>query len=110
MAFVQESRWKDQKTSILKGYKLCYADLDGKRSGVGVLVANYILKKMLEVRRCNERIMLVRMVVGEELISIISAYGPQVGLDEEVKQEFWDNLGDLIDTIPANEKGFIGEV
>ncbi|XP_057517882.1 uncharacterized protein LOC130798805 [Amaranthus tricolor] len=28
-------------------------------------------------------IMLVRIVVGEEIISIVSAYGPQVGLDED---------------------------
>ena len=44
-------------------------------------------------------IMLVRIVVGEEVISFISAYGPQVKLDKEVKCVFWENLGDLIDTI-----------
>ena len=43
--------------------------------------------------------MLVRIVVGEEIISIDSAYGPQVGLDEQVKYEFWDNLGDLMRAI-----------
>ena len=48
--------------------------------------------------------MLVWIVVGEEVISIISAYEPQVGLDEEVKREFWDNLCDLINTISADEK------
>ncbi|XP_057529779.1 uncharacterized protein LOC130808318 [Amaranthus tricolor] len=51
--------------------------------------------------------MLVRIVVGKEFISIISAYGPQVGLDDQVKREFWDNLGDLIGTIPADEEVFI---
>ena len=96
VACVQETRWKGQKTSVLKGYKLWYAGLDGKRSGVGILVANDLLKQVVEVRRCNDRIMLVRIVVGEEVFSIISAYGPQVGLDEEVKREFWDNLGDLL--------------
>ena len=108
VACVRETRWKGQKTSVLKGYKQWYAGLDGKRSGVGILVANDLLKQVVEVRRCNDRIMLVRIVVGEEVFSIISAYGPQVGLDEEVKREFWDNLGDLIDTIPAEEKVFIG--
>ena len=62
---------------------------------------------MVEVIRCNHRIMLVRIVVGEEIISIISAYGPQVGLDEQVKCEFWDNLGDLMRTIPEGEKVFL---
>ena len=88
MACVQEPWWKGQKASVLKGYKLWYAGLDGKRSGVGILVANDILKQVVEVRRYNDRNMLVRIAVGEEVISIISAYGPQVGLNEEVKREF----------------------
>ena len=29
-------------------------------------------------------------------------------LDEQVKCEFWDNLGDLMRTIPEDEKVFIG--
>ena len=103
VACVQETRWKWQKESVLKGYKLWYASLGGKRSGVGILVANDILKQVVEVRRCNDRITLIKIVVRENIISIISPYMPQVGLDEEVKREFWDNLGDLIDTIPADE-------
>ncbi|XP_057535490.1 uncharacterized protein LOC130813664 [Amaranthus tricolor] len=70
VACVQEIRWKEQKTSVLKGYKLWYASLDGKRSGVSILVANDILKQVVEVRRCNDRIMLVRIVVGEEISSL----------------------------------------
>ena len=76
-----------------------YASLDGRRNKVGILVENDILKQLVEVRRCNDRIVLVRIVVGEEIISIVSAYRPQVGLDEQVKCEFWDNLGDLMRTI-----------
>ena len=45
VACVQETRWKGQKASVLKGYKLWYAGLDGKRSRVGILVANDILKQ-----------------------------------------------------------------
>ena len=52
--------------------------------------------------------MLVRIVVGEDIISIVSPYGPQVRLDEQVKCEFWDNLGDLMRTIPEDEKVFLG--
>ena len=44
----------------------------------------------------------------EEIISIVSAYGPQVRLDEQVKCEFWDNLGVLMRTIPEDEKVFFG--
>ncbi|XP_057517809.1 uncharacterized protein LOC130798724 [Amaranthus tricolor] len=108
VACVQETRWKGQKAKGLKGYKLWYAGLEGRRNGVGILVSNDILKQLVEVRRCNEKIMLVRIVVREEIISIVSAYGPQAGLDEQVKCKFWDNQGDLMRTIPEDEKVFIG--
>ena len=48
-------------------------------TGVGILVSNDILKQLVEVRRCNDRILLVRIVVGEKIISIASAYGPKLG-------------------------------
>ena len=51
--------------------------------------------------------MLVSIVVGEEIISIVGAYRPQVGLDEQVKCKFWDNLGDLTITIPEYENNFL---
>ena len=88
MACVQETRWKGYDSTGVKGYKLWYARLDGRRSGVGILVSNKILKQGVEVKRCNERIMLVRIVLGEVLTSIISAYGSQVGLDEQEKLDF----------------------
>ncbi|XP_057535467.1 uncharacterized protein LOC130813643 [Amaranthus tricolor] len=104
VACVQETRWKGQKAKGIKGYKLWYASSDDRRNRVGILVSNDILKQLVELTRCNDRIMLVRIVVGEEIISIVSAYGPQVGLDEQVKCDFWDNLGDLMRTIPEDDK------
>ena len=65
-----------------------YAGLDGRHNGVDILVSNDILKQLVEVRRCSDRIMLVRIVMGEEIISFVSAYGLQVGLHEQVKCEF----------------------
>ena len=56
-----------------------YAGWDGRRNGVGILMSNDILKQLVEVRRCNDRNMLVKIVVGEEIISIVSAYGPKLG-------------------------------
>ena len=49
-----------------------YAELDDRHNEVGILVSNDILKQLVEVRRCNDRIMLVRIIVGEEIISIVS--------------------------------------
>lgn len=47
---------------------------------------------VVEVKKCSDRIMLIRIVVGEEVISIISAYELQVGKEEQENREFRDNL------------------
>ena len=73
VACVQETRWKGKKAKGIRGYKLWYTGLDGRRKGVGILVFNDILKQLVEVKRCGYRIMLVRIVVREEIISIVSA-------------------------------------
>lgn len=74
--------------------------MDDRHNGVDILVSNDILKQLTEVSRCSDRIMLVR---GEEVISIVSVYGPQVKVEEMVKREFWNNLGDLMRTISEDD-------
>ena len=85
-----------------------YAGLDDRRSGVGILVSNKILEQVVDVKRCNDRIMLVRIVLGGEITSIISAYRPQVGLDELEKLYFWDCTNNIIGNILRDEKVFVG--
>ena len=82
VAYVQETRWKGQKEKGIKGYKLWYTVLDGRRNRVCILVSNDILNQLVEVRRCSDRIMLVRILVEEEILAVVSVYGPQVRLDE----------------------------
>ncbi|XP_070048527.1 uncharacterized protein [Nicotiana tomentosiformis] len=42
--------------------------------------------------------MTIKIVVGGFTLNIISAYAPQVGLDEEVKRLFWEDLNDMVET------------
>ena len=43
------------------------------------------------------------------VLNVISAYTPQVGLDESAKRQFWEDLDGLIRAVPNSEKLFIGE-
>nr|XP_016441169.1 PREDICTED: uncharacterized protein LOC107766811 [Nicotiana tabacum] len=52
--------------------------------------------------------MAVMLVVGGLTLSLISAYAPQVGLGKEVKRQFWDDLDEVVRSIPRTEKIFIG--
>ena len=41
---------------------------------------------VVDVKRQGDRIILVRLVVGDVTLNVISAYAPQVGLSESIKR------------------------
>ncbi|XP_055822267.1 uncharacterized protein LOC129890816 [Solanum dulcamara] len=53
--------------------------------------------------------MTIKLVIGGLTLNIISAYAPQVGLDEEIKRRFWEDLDEVVVSISPTEKLFIRE-
>ncbi len=51
---------------------------------------------------------MVRLVVGDLVLNVISAYAPQVGLSESIKMQFWEDLDSMVSIVPTSEKLFIG--
>ena len=66
------------------------------RNRVGVLIDNSLKNGVVGVRRQGDRIILVKLVVGDMVLNVISAYAPQVGLDESVKRQFWEDLDGMV--------------
>ncbi|XP_049376683.1 uncharacterized protein LOC125841574 [Solanum stenotomum] len=52
--------------------------------------------------------MLIKLVIGGCTLSVISAYAPQVGLGEEAKKLFYEDLDEVVRGIPITEKIVIG--
>ncbi|XP_059288595.1 uncharacterized protein LOC132041937 [Lycium ferocissimum] len=96
------------KAKDVDGYKLWFSGKSRYRNGVGILVDSELRDQVVEVRRINDRMMAIKLVVGGFTLNIISAYAPQVGLDEEVKRRFWEDLDEVVASIPPTEKLFIG--
>ncbi|KAG5584098.1 hypothetical protein H5410_044532 [Solanum commersonii] len=65
-------------------------------------------EQVVEVRRINDRLMMVKLVIGGCTLSVISAYAPQVGLDEETKKLFYEDLNEVVRGIPNTEKIVFG--
>jgi len=40
--------------------------------------------------------MTIKVVVGLEIINVISVYAPQIGLTEDIKKQFWEDLDMVI--------------
>lgn len=51
---------------------------------------------VVAVRRFGDMIMSITLALELLIVYIISAYAPQVGLDDETKKEFWDSLVDVV--------------
>ncbi|KAG5612532.1 hypothetical protein H5410_023813 [Solanum commersonii] len=105
---VHETRWVGAKARVVDGFKLWYSRGSRDRNGVGILVDGDLREQVVEVRRINDRLMMVKLVIGGCTLSVISAYAPQVGLDEKAKKLFYEDLDEVVRGIPNTEKIVIG--
>ncbi|GJV36696.1 craniofacial development protein 2-like protein [Tanacetum coccineum] len=88
IACFQETKWKGSRNREGNQYKLWYSGSTTARNGVGVVLAPNLKDKVVEVSRISDRITMVRLVIEEEMISVISVYAPHVGLGEAEKKSF----------------------
>ena len=93
---VQETRWRGGSARMLVGknssYKMFWIGNDEGIGGVGILVAEKWVDRVFEVKRVNDRILVLKVVIGSMVVAVVSAYAPQVGLSEDVKDKFWSEL------------------
>ena len=52
--------------------------------------------------------MAIKVLVCSVFVNVVSVYAPQVGLPEEPKKLFWEDLDEVIQEVPWSEKLFIG--
>ena len=60
-------------------------------------------KKVFEVQRVSDRIILVKLLVGQGAVTFLSVYAPQSGLSDEFKDLFFDQLHAVTAKILASE-------
>ena len=73
-------------------YKIMWSGDSSKDAGVAVLVGNEWINKVVNVNRVNERIVVIKLVIGVALVNVLSVYAPQLERTIEVKVEFWEEL------------------
>ncbi|XP_019263366.1 PREDICTED: craniofacial development protein 2-like [Nicotiana attenuata] len=92
----------------MDGYKLWYSGVVRGKNEVGILVDRDLRESVVEVRRMHDRLMFIKLMIGECTFNVLSDYAPQAGLDEEVKRRFWESLDEVVRSIPPTERLFIG--
>ncbi|KAI5090479.1 hypothetical protein C0J45_19340 [Silurus meridionalis] len=79
-----------------------------KRNGVGVILKEEYSKRVVEVKRVSDRVMIVNLEVEGMMINVISAYAPQVCCEMEEKERFWSESDEVVDGVHRNERVVIG--
>ena len=104
---MQEVRWRGASARHITGknsrYKVFWVGNNQGTSGVGVLLAEKWVDKVYDIKRVSDRIMLIKLLVGEVVLTVLSVYAPQTGLEESTKDAFYDSLQTVISELPDKE-------
>ena len=83
---LQEVRWKEQGTKMIgNSFKFLWSS---GCKGMGAVVANWLIGKVVEVERFNNRVMKFNIVIGDVVWKVVSCYCSQAGRSPNKKEEF----------------------
>ena len=103
---IQETIFRVGNCRRIKGkdtrYKLYLSVNDNGTAGVGVFVAKEWIEKVLEVQRISDRIILVKLIFGQSVVTVLCVWPTEWSCDE-VKDLFFDQLGAVTARIPGFE-------
>ena len=106
---LQETKWKGSKArNIGGGFKIFYNGADGRKNGIGIVLMEKLAEYVLEVKRVSDRPMAMKLEVIGSILNIVSAYAPQVNNSIKEKNDFWQDLNGLIESISKEERIVLG--
>ena len=68
-----------------------------------MLLAEKWVDKVYDIKRVSDRIMLIKLLLGEAVLTVLSVYAPQTGLEESTKDAFYGSLQTVISKLPDKE-------
>ena len=72
------------------------------------MVDKELTNRVVEVRCKSIRITPIKLLVKAEVLNVICVYAPQVGLADDIKKVFWEEMEEVLQIVPQNEKLFLG--
>jgi exonuclease III len=87
---IQETKWKGQKAKEVEdiSFKLWYTGNTSTKNGVGIVLNKSLKDGVVDIKHQGDMIILVKLLIGDLVFNVISAYAPQIGLNESVKIQF----------------------
>jgi len=89
-------------------YKFFWQGCKDGNAGAGFLISDWWIDRIVDVKRVNERIMCLKVLIGDKLVTCICAYAPQTGRSAEEKDSFWDPMISVTGSTAASEFIVVG--
>jgi hypothetical protein len=67
-------------------FKLWYTGTTINKNGVGIVLDKSLKDGVLDIKRQGDMIILLKLLVEDLVFNVISAYAPQIGLNESIKR------------------------
>ena len=111
IAALSETRLADegQLTEVGAGYTFFWSGRgsdERRESGVGFAIQTKLVSKLSSLPKgVNDRMMMLKFPLpGKKHATLISVYAPTMTNPEEAKEKFYQDLEELIDTVPKSDK------
>jgi hypothetical protein len=69
-------------------FKLWYTGTTTDKNVVGIVLDKSLKDGVVDIKRQEDIIILVKLLVRDLVFNVISAYTPQIGLNESIKRQF----------------------
>ncbi|XP_046399915.1 craniofacial development protein 2-like [Ischnura elegans] len=99
---LQETRWPFNGKLNSSSHTLFYSGCDDGNhyAGVGIAVRKTFMESVMTFEPVNERLCYIRLKGKFQNISVICFYAPTEDAEDDVKDFFYDNLDQLMTSIP----------
>ena len=77
--------------------------------GVRILVAGKLMDKIFDVKCVNDRLMMIKLFIGEQIVAIVLSNAPQQLLAEDVKDNFYKDFILLVSKFGRTELFILGD-
>ena len=108
---LHEMRWRGATVRLVEEkyfrYKMFCLKNDKGMGGVGILLAEKRVEVVFDVKPVSGRIVFIKIVAGKSIVTVLLAYAPQAGLDDTVKDLFYENLQWTLTKISDSEILFV---
>ena len=109
---IQETRYRNSGCKTFgandQKYKFWYSGQGDGLGGVGVMARAELAGNVLEIERYSNRLMKVKIILGESISHIFSVYAPQSGRTAQEKADFYEKLEDEIGRVPVTDHLIVG--